>query len=215
MSSIKTKHSVAALLESGKHVLLVRETSFAQPFRLPGIDYHGNGSGKRELLSMLRKRYEAEVSIRGDIAPISLVNGKQKEVLHVYLARPVTQFSFPKANFEFVYADFRDLPSLYLAPLDKAVLRKYASFYPLYEGSKRTLPLSLRDEAEAREYCRALSYFAKRINASDVRDFEKLLSTDIGIDGIRRAFRCLLDLYGLDLNEYLNAMEYRKAHSRI
>ena len=216
MAKMKIEHYACAIVIVGKHLLLVRQLG-KDDFPLSGFHFPG-GRAKNEdclkeaLSDSLWKKYKAKVKILAPISPIARVNDGTKVVLHGFLCEPLTVFRFPKDHFQFVYSDFPTLKDLYLDPLDRTLSEKISLFYPIYGYKKRLVALTDKEKAEASLYLDSLFYFRSALPGREISDFSLLIRADSTIEQIRSAYRWLLRLYGLDLTEYLDVLEYRKKH---
>ncbi len=216
MANATVEHYAAAIVIVGRHILLVRELG-SDDFPITGYHFPG-GRAKSEddlkgaLAESLKKKYEAKVKILEPVSPLARIQGGRKVVIHGFICEPLSPFKFPAKHFQSVYSSFEGISSLYLDPLDKKLAEKVARFYPIYGYKKRLLALSEKEKGEANFYLDALLYFRSAVPAKEISDFSLLIRSDSTIAQIRSAFYWLLDLYGLDLNQYLDVLEYKKAH---
>ena len=218
MGNISVEHYGAAVVIVGRHILLLRELG-KDDFPITGFHFPGGKAKSEEnlkasLLESLKKKYSAKVKILEAIPPLARIQGQTKVVIHGFLCEPLSPFAFPKSHFQHVYCGFDEISSLYLDPLDRKLAERVARFYPLYGYKRRLVPLSEKEKGEASFYLDSLFYFRSAIPARDISDFSLLLRCDSTIEQIRSAYYWLLDLYGLDLNQYLDVLDYKKAHNR-
>ncbi len=219
MGNIAVEHYAAAVVIVGRHFLLVRELG-GDDFPINGFCFPG-GKAKDEdglksaLHDSLKKKYGAKVKIIEPITPIAQIKNGKMIVIHGFICEPLAPFKFPAKHFQHVYADFERIPSLYLDPLDRKLAEKVIRFYPLYGYKRRLAPLTEKEKGEAGFYLDSLFYFRSAIPAKEISDFSLLLRADSTIEQIRAAYHWLLNLYGVDLNQYLDVLEYKKAHSKI
>ena len=218
MRKTSVEHYAAAVIIRGKQLLLIRELGEDD---FPSVGFHfpgGRAKNEEQLLPALRgalmKKYGATAKIVDSIPAIArMVNGR-KVVIHGFVCDLLSNFVFPKKHFKYVYADFDRVSSLYLDPLDRKLAEKVIHFYPLYAHKDRYHQLSEKDKAEAYFYLDSLFYFRSAIPDREISDFSFLIRSESTIEEIRSAYAWLLDLYGLDLNQYLDVVEYKKAHSK-
>lgn len=218
MASITVEHYAAAIVVVGRHILLVRELG-KDDFPITGYHFPGGkakseDSLKSSLLDALKKKYEAKVKIIESVSPLARIQNGRKVVIHGFICEPLSPFKFPAKHFQSVYSDFDGVSSLYVDPLDRKLAEKVIRFYPIYGYKRRLAPLSEKEKGEANFYLDALFYFRSAIPAKEISDFSLLIRADSTIEQIRAAFAWLLDLYALDLNQYLDVLEYKKAHSK-
>ncbi|HBS02577.1 MAG TPA: hypothetical protein DEA63_01755 [Firmicutes bacterium] len=214
MGKERIEHYSCAVVVQGKHLLLLRELG-KDDFPLSGFHFPGGKARSEDRLeealqSALAEKYGASVKIIAPICPLAKVDGKRKIVLHAFLCEPLSPFHFPRAHFEYVYSDFASLQDLYLDPLDRVLAQKVRLFYPVYGYKRRLVPLSEKQKGEAKLYLDSLFYFRSALPGKEISDFSLLIRADSTIQQIRDAYYWLLNLYGLDLNEYLDVLEYRK-----
>lgn len=217
MAKTKVEHYACAVVIVGKHLLLLRQLG-NDDFPLSGYHFPGGKARSEDLLKesladALWKKYKAKVKILAPISPIAKVKDGVKVVLHGFICEPLTVWRFPKEHFQFIYSDFPTLKDLYLDPLDRILSEKVSLFYPIYGYKKRLVPLSEKEKGEASLYLDSLFYFRSALPGREISDFSLLIRADSAIEQIRAAYAWLLRLYGLDLNEYLDVLEYRKTHS--
>ena len=219
MGNITTEHYASAVILVGKRLLLVRELGKddfpSSGFHFPGGKARRLENMKEDLQEALLKKYGAKIKIVEEITPLALAQNGRKVVLHGFLCEPLSRFSFPAAHFEHVYADLGRISEIYLDPLDRKLAEKVARFFPLYAYKKRLFPLSQKEKGEASFYLDSLFYFRSALPDKELSDFSLLIRSDSTIEEIRSAFFWLLGLYGLDLNAYLDVLEYRKKHQKI
>ena len=218
MRKTNIEHYAAAVTMRGKDLLLIRELGKDD---FPSVGFHfpgGKAKSEEQLIPALRealkKKYGATVKIVDSIPPIARMEGGKKIVIHGFICDLLSNFVFPKQHFQWVYADFERISSLYLDPLDRKLAEKVFHYFPLYAHKERYLKLAEKDKGEAYFYLDSLFYFRSLIPDREISDFSFLIRADSTIEQIRSAYAWLLDLYGLDLNQYLDVVEYKKAHSK-
>lgn len=213
MGKIKVEHYAAAVIIVGKRILLIRELG-KDDFPITGFHFPG-GKAKKEgqlkaaLAEALKKKYGAKVKIVDSISPLASIENGRKVVIHGFLCEMLSRFAFPAKHFQSIYSSFDELPSLYLDSLDRKLAEKVALFYPLYAQKRRYLKLSEKEKGEARFYLESLFYYRDLIPAKEISDFSLLLEADCSIKQIRSAYLWILDLYGIDVNQYLDIVEYQ------
>ncbi len=216
MAKTNVEHYACAVIAEGKHMLLLRELGKDDfpltGYHFPGGKCRGEDSVKDDLGKALARKYGAKVKVVASITPIAHVRGGKKEVLHGFFCEALTPLRYPSDHFQYVYSDFSGLSSLYLDPLDKVLAEKVALYYPIYAYKKRLAALSPKEKDEAKFYLDSLFYFRTAIPAKEISDFSMLIRCDSTISDIRKAYFWLLKLYGLDLNEYLDLLSYRRSH---
>lgn len=216
MAKNNVENYACAVIVEGKHMLLLRELG-KDDFPLTGYYFPGGkcrsqDTVKEDLAKAMAKKYGSRIKIVDSITPIARIREGKKEVLHGFFCEALTPLHYPTAHFEYIYSDFSGISSLYIDPLDKVLAEKVALYYPIYAYKKRLAPLSSKEKEEARFYLDSLFYFRASIPGKEISDFSMLIRCDSTIQEIRKAYLWLLKLYGLDLNEYLDLLSYRRAH---
>ncbi len=218
MRKTNVEHYAAAVIFMGKRLLLIRELGKDD---FPNVGFHfpgGRAKNEEQLIpalkEALRTKYGATVKVVDSMPPMAHMKEGRKIILHGFVCDLLSNFAFPKDHFEYVYADFDRIPSLYLDPLDRKLAERVVRFYPLYAHKSRYLKLSEKENGEANFYLDSLFYFRSAIPDREISDFSLLIHSDSTIGQIRSAYAWLLNLYGLDLNQYLDVVDYKKAHSK-
>ncbi len=216
MAKNNVENYACAVIVEGKHMLLLRELGKDDfpltGYHFPGGRCHSQESAKDDLARAIAKKYGARIKIVDSITPMARVSNGKKEVLYGFFCEALTPLHYPRANFEYIYSDFSNLVSLYIDPLDKVLAEKVSLYYPIYAYKKRLAALSPKEKEEARFYLDSLFYFRSSLPAKEISDFSMLIRCDSTIEEIRKAYYWLLKLYGLDLNEYLDLLSYRRNH---
>lgn len=207
---------VAAVIIEGKTVLVCRELcadGFPKSgFHFPGGKTHEGSVHPAVLKALIQKKYKADIRIISTMTPISGYARDGAEVhLYPFLCQLISPLHFPTYRFQYRHLELNDLNSVYLDHFDKILAQKVAFYYPLYTVNKAPVR-SPHDKSEINVYIDSLLYFSKRLPATEVSDFSALARTAITVPDLRRAYAWLLDLYGLDYNEYLDVLDFRKAH---
>ncbi len=218
MRKTNFEHYAAAVIIRGRQLLLIREL---EKDDFPSVGFHfpgGKAKSEEQLMPALKEalamKYGANVKIVDSIPAIARMVGGKKVVIHGFVCDLLSNFAFPKQHFQSVYADFDRVSSLYVDPLDRKLAEKVIHYYPLYAHKERYRELSEKDKGEAFFYLDSLFYFRSAIPDREISDFSLLIRSDSTIEEIRSAYAWLLDLYGLDVNQYLDVVEYKKAHSK-
>ncbi len=217
MGKTNVEHYAAAVIIVGKRILLIRELG-KDDFPITGFHFPGGKAKNAEqlktaLADSLKKKYGAKVKIVDSISPLASIENGKKVIIHGFICEMLSRFIFPKDHFQSIYSGFDELPSLYLDPLDRKLAEKVVHFYPLYTQKRRYIKLSEKENGEARFYLESLLFYRNLVPAKDILDFSLLIDSDCSIKQIRSAYLWILDLYGIDVNQYLDIVEY-KAHTQ-
>lgn len=218
MAKVNVEHYCAAVIIVGKQILLLRELG-KDDFPLAGFHFPG-GRAKNEgelqsaLKSALLRKYGAKIKIISAFTPLAARESGRKVVLHGFLCEPLSPLTFPSKHFQHIYASFSSLNAVYIDSLDRKLAEKVAYFYPIYGYKRRLVQLSEKEKGEAGFYLDSLLYFRSSMPAKEISDFSLLLRSDSAIEDIRRAYVWLLDTYGLDVNQYLDVIEFKRKKER-
>jgi ADP-ribose pyrophosphatase YjhB (NUDIX family) len=218
MAKVNVEHYCAAVIIVGKQILLLRELG-KDDFPLGGFHFPGGrakseGELQNALANALFRKYGAKVKFISAFTPLASREGDKKVVLHGFLCESLSSFAFPSVHFQHIYASFSSLSSIYIDALDRKLAEKVAYFYPIYGYKKRLVKLTDKEKGEASFYLDSLLYFRRAIPNKEISDFSLLLRSDSTIEDIRHAYAWLLDTYGLDVNQYLDVIEFKRKKER-
>ena len=208
------KHFLGALIEKDDYVLTLRQLgAFASPnggFHLPGGLAKGPLAEKASLKNLVADKYLSIVEPGVKLGDFTSREGSDSSiVLSVYLCRAATPLTISEKNAERLYVSCDDLDDHYLDSLDKAALRKFFLFRPLYRPLASPEQLGEKDKTELAVYLAALRYYGLRVPFEEAQDFVRLSQSGASIVDLRKAFLFLLSRFSLDYNEYLDLLDYR------
>lgn len=130
--------------------------------------------------------------------------------IHGYLVLENSALAFPRrAEVRFVKES--DLGSVYLDPLDRAIMERFFALSHYYLGFLGE-PRSPEDDRAASFLLSSLRYFERlgRLEAEETKIFEDMMKHGAPLASLRKAHGYLLSFYHLDVNEFVDLCRIKR-----
>lgn len=130
--------------------------------------------------------------------------------VHGYLVLENSALAFPRrAEVRFVKES--DLNSVYLDPLDRAIMERFFAFSHYYLGFLGE-PRSPEEDRAASFLLSSLRYFERlgRLEAQETKIFEDMMKHGAPLVSLRKAHAYLLSFYHLDVNEFVDLCRIKR-----
>lgn len=127
-----------------------------------------------------------------------------------YLVLENSALAFPKrAEVRFVKES--DLGSVYLDPLDRAIMERFFALSHYYLGFLGD-PRSPEDDRAASFLLSSLRYFERlgRLETEETKIFEDMMKHGASLVSLRKAHAYLLSFYHLDVNEFVDLCRIKR-----
>ena len=196
---------LVALLENRRHFLLVRDFSGG----IPQGPYHLPCSAGKDFKALQRdvaSLYRGEIALKEELPPFAL----EKAKIRPMLIKESLPLRFEKGKTVGKFFSEKELSDVFVDPVDRAYLEYLFAFLPLY-FPKGVLPLEEGDYDKARGLVSAAYYFhsVHLLPKEAYEEFHALFTAQVCLAALQKAFQYLLSRYGLDPNEYLDALHYQ------